>query len=328
MSILANIGGITLALLTPLAAGRAEPGTLHIPARVLPLPEMASPQLRALIAHPPSLQDQVADIPLMEKRLRVHVRSRVVGGVPCFDMMPDLLPVQNRGRLLMHLHGGAYVGFGGQAGIAEAVLLAGLGRFHVLSVDYRLAPRFPYPAAIYDAFAVWKALIRERDPSAMAVFGTSAGGAMTLALVQRSLAQHVPIPAAIAVGSPWADLSKGGDSLNTNAGVDGMLGSADGPLEQAAQSYAAGLGLKDPRVSPLYGSFAGFPPVILTAGTRDLFLSNTVLTYRKLRDAKIEAQLQIYEGMSHAQYLLSDRTPETLAAFSEISDFFERNLRR
>ena len=289
---------------------------------------MASAQLRALIVHPPSLQQQVADIPLMEERLRVHVRSRVVGGVPCFDVMPAQLPAKNRRRLLIHLHGGAYISFGGASGLAEAILMAGMERFHVLSVDYRLAPQYPYPAAIDDAFAVWKAAIGESDPSAMAVFGTSAGGAMTLALVQRAVAQHVPLPAAIAAGSPWADLSQTGDSLNVNAHVDDTLVKADSALENAARSYAHGMDLKNPALSPLYGSFHGFPPVILTAGTRDLFLSNTVLTYRKLREAKIEARLQIYEGMSHAQYLLSDAVPETQAIFGEIADFFDRSLKQ
>ena len=142
------------------------------------------------------------------------------------------------------------------------------------------------------------------------------------------MAEHLPRPAAIAPGTPWADLSRTGDSLFTNAYVDDQLVTDDGWLDAAARLYAHGIDLKDPRLSPIYGDFHGFPPAILTTGTRDLFLSNTVRTHRKLREAGVEAQLQVFEGMSHAQYLTDDRIPETREAFEEISLFFDRHLGR
>ena len=79
-------------------------------------------------------------------------------------------------------------------------------------------------------------------------------------------------------------------------------------------------------MSPIYGDFHGFPPAILTSGTRDLFLSLTVLTHRKLRQAGVEAELQVYEGMSHAQYLFDADSPETKEAFTEIARFFDQHL--
>jgi monoterpene epsilon-lactone hydrolase len=84
--------------------------------------------------------------------------------------------------------------------------------------------------------------------------------------------------------------------------------------------------MKDPLISPVYGDMNGFPPTILTSGTRDLLLSNTVRVHRKLRQAGVEAVLQVYEGMSHAHYVRDDTAPESKEAFEEIAAFFDKHL--
>ena len=100
----------------------------------------------------------------------------------------------------------------------------------------------------------------------------------------------------------------------------------DGWIGRAAKLYANGKDLKDPQLSPIYGDFAQFPPTILTSGTRDLFLSNTVRTHRKLRRAGVVADLNVYEGQSHAQYSFNMNAPETTEAFTDIAKFFDRYL--
>ena len=103
--------------------------------------------------------------------------------------------------------------------------------------------------------------------------------------------------------------------------------SATADPSHAALLYANGHDLKDPQLSPIYGDFSGFPPAILTSGTRDLFLYVlTVLTRRKLRRAGVEAELQVFEGMSHAQYNFEPTAPESKEAFTEIARFFDRHL--
>ena len=96
--------------------------------------------------------------------------------------------------------------------------------------------------------------------------------------------------------------------------------------DAATVVYANGHDLQDPLISPVYGDMHGFPPAILTTGTRDLLLSNTVRVHRALRAAGVEAQLEVYEGQSHAQYLFDDRLPETVVAFGEIAEFFDKHL--
>ncbi|MGH6911738.1 MAG: alpha/beta hydrolase, partial [Phenylobacterium sp.] len=112
----------------------------------------------------------------------------------------------------------------------------------------------------------------------------------------------------------------------TNEWIDNVLVTWDGWLGRAARLYANGRDLKDPHISPIYGDFAGFPPTILTSGTRDLFLSNTVRTHRKLRRAGVEADLNVYEGQWHAQYGFDMTAPEIREAFTDIARFFDRHL--
>ena len=110
--------------------------------------------------------------------------------------------------------------------------------------------------------------------------------------------------------------------------MDNILVTWDGWLGRAAKLYANGTDLKNPYISPIYGDFSGFPPAILTSGTRDLFLSNIVRTHRKLRRAGVEADLNVYEGQSHADYLFAFPAPESRDALAEISLFFDRYLKR
>ena len=244
----------------------------------------------------------------------------------CFIVTPAKIPPENRRRLLVHVHGGGYVFGPGEAALPEAIMMAGFGGFKVISVDYRMPPDHPYPAAMDDAMAVWRAAIKMANPRNMAVFGTSTGGAMTLALVLRAKTEKLPLPAAIAPGTPWSDIAKIGDSYETNEWIDNVLVTWDGWLGRAALLYANGHDLKDPQLSPIYGDFTGFPPTILTSGTRDLFLSNTMRTHRNLRRAGVVAELHVYEGQSHAQYGFNVDAPETKEAFTEIAQFFDRHL--
>jgi acetyl esterase/lipase len=254
------------------------------------------------------------------------METSTIGGVQVFILTPKEIPPANRNRLLINVHGGGYVYNPGEAGTGEATLMAAYGGFKVMSIDYRMPPDYPYPAAMDDAMAVWKEVVKTQNPRNMAIFGTSTGGGMTLAMILRAKQEGLPLPAAIATGTPWSDLTETGDSYKTNEWVDNVLVSYDGYLRHAAELYANGHDLKDPQLSPIYGDFTGFPPDILTSGTRDLFLSLTVLTHRKLRRAGVDADLQVFEGMSHAQYLFTPFAPETKEAFTEIARFFDKHL--
>lgn len=334
-------------LCLPATAFSLEAGMREVPAKEVPVPTAGvSPQEQAVIgaALPPYWNDHPKDaaawkalinmraevinktLPGLREKFGVKSEQVTVAGVNCYILTPDNIPEPNRNRLLVHVHGGGYVFAPGEAATREAILMAGIGKFKVISIDYRMPPDFPYPAAMDDAMAVWKEVAKTNDPKKMAIFGTSTGGGMTLAMVLRARTEGLPLPAATAPGTPWSDMTKTGDTFFTNEKVDNILVSNDGWLGEAAKLYANGHDLKDPQLSPIYGDLTGFPPTILTSGTRDLFLSNTVRVHRKLRQAGVVADLHVFEGQSHAQYAGDPDAPETKEHFGELTAFFDRYL--
>jgi len=196
-----------------------------------------------------------------------------------------------------------------------------------ISVDYRMPPDHPFPAAVDDSVAVYKATIEYYSPKSIFIGGTSAGGGLTLATVLKLKELGVDLPGAVWVGTPWADLTKTSDSLYTNEGIDRVLVTYDGMIGAMARLYAGGKDLKHPLISPLYGDFSNFPPTQLVTGTRDMFLSDTARTHRKLRAAGVVADLHVYEGMSHAGYLFAADSPESKDAFKEVAAFFRTHLK-
>jgi epsilon-lactone hydrolase len=312
----------------------------------LPVPTDVSPEMRKIIAAPRKpgwnvlwktgeewradanarAAKTIQTLPAMRERLHVTVQAATMDGVKVYIVKPDAIPPEHRDKLLIHLHGGCYELSSGEAGTSEAIMMAGFGHFKVISVDYRMPPEGYFPAALDDAMTVYKAALKTSASKNMAVFGTSAGGALTLEMMLRAKQEELSLPGAIAPGTPMADVTKTGDTFYTNEMVDNVLVSRDGFCDAATAVYAHGRDLKDPLLSPVYGDMHGFPPAILTTGTRDLLLSNTVRVHRKLREAGVDAQLEVFEGQSHAQYQPDDRAPETKEAFGEITAFFDKHL--
>jgi epsilon-lactone hydrolase len=319
----------------------AAPEPRQVPARSVPVPTTVSPEMQALIGAPLSANWNVWPKSVEEwrtlsapsagrgaalrERFRVKTESLTVNGVNAFMVTPEVIAPENRNRLLVHVHGGCYVLSGGEAGTTEAIYMAAFGHFKVLSIDYRRPPESYYPAALDDVVAVWKGALKMAAAKNMAVFGTSAGGALTLSMTLRAKQEGLPLPGAIAPGTPMSDLTGTGDSFQTNFIIDNVL-VGEGRCDAMARLYANGHDLKDPMLSPVYGDMHGFPPTILTTGTRDLLLSNTVRVHRKLRQAGVDAELHVYEGQSHAQYMRDANAPETKEAFEEIARFFDKHL--
>ncbi|MBC5766247.1 alpha/beta hydrolase [Ramlibacter albus] len=337
------------ALVSALAAAQAPaPAAREAPVRTLPVPDSVSPAMQKIIANPlhprwlsepkdanewKALVKQAYDavmpaLPRLREALGVAVKPDTMGGVPVYVITPRSVAERNANRVLLHLHGGARVLHPGEAGTYEAILMAGLAGFHVVSVDYRMPPDHPFPAALDDAVAVYRALVAKYPPRNVAVFGASAGGSLTITTLLRARAEGLPMPGAIAPGTPTVDLTKTSDTLFTNDGVDNTLGTYDRMIRASALLYANGRDLKDPLLSPIYGDVRGFPPAILTSGTRDLYLSNTVRMHRKLRAAGVEAVLQVWEGQSHTQYIGDFNAPEVREYHEEVARFLDRHLGR
>ena len=338
-----------LAVTAPGALLAAEPTPFDVPAKILPVPTAEiSPGMRDIIGAPlnPDWNAQwqtgeeartfanaqaakvLPGLPALRERMNVTVQPATMAGVRVYVVTPATIPPANQDKLVIHVHGGCYVLFPGEAGTPEAIMMAGFGHYKVISVDYRMPPEAYFPAAVDDAVKVYQEALNTTPAKNIAFVGTSAGGALTLEMVLRARANGLPVPGAIAPGTPMSDVTKTGDSFYTNEKVDNILVSRDGFCDAGTKVYAQGHDLKDPLLSPVYGDMAGFPPAILTTGTRDLLLSNTVRVHRKLRQAGVDAALEVFEGESHAQYQFDDRLPETKEAFGEIATFFGAHLGR
>jgi monoterpene epsilon-lactone hydrolase len=323
----------------------------HLSARTLPPPDGASDVLRDGIVNGPSpieRQKQFEIVPQSDAewlafiaaddeakatevqaaidQSTVSVERGEIEGVTVYHVIPDEIDPGHEDHLFVHVHGGAYVLNGGVACVGEALVIALATKMRALSIDYRMAPQHPYPAAIDDVVAVYRHLLTQRPARSMAMGGSSAGGGITLSAVQQFIERGVDVPGALFVGTPGADLSETGDTLHINQGVDRNIPTYNGIIEAAVRLYAGGFHLKDPRISPLYGDFHGFPPTLLVSGIRDLFLSSTVRTHIKLRQAGAVADILVFEGVSHADYLVELASPESQLFITELDRFFTQHL--
>ena len=347
---------LTLALVLALSLGAGyqaaaqesgSEGSWNIGERTVPAPAGASEELRAALAampapnvaasqaQTPQTEEQWlaiqagsanADLEQMASGYGLKIEKDEIEGVAVYRVTPSEIDPAHTRHLFLHVHGGAYVLGGGDASATEAALVAARAGIPALSVDYRMPPKHPFPAAVEDVVTVYRHLLESRSAKSIAIGGTSTGGGLSLASVHKFRDLGLELPGAIYAGTPWADLTKTGDSLFTNEGLDRILVTYDGLLKGAAQLYANGQDLKDPLISPVYGDFEGFPPTYLITGTRDMFLSDTARTHRKMREAGVVADLHVYEGVAHADYLILTESPESKDVFREVGAFFKKHL--
>lgn len=258
----------------------------------------------------------------------VTVNRRSIAGVPVLEVVPADIAPANKDRVLVNLHGGAFIFNAGS--LAEAVPVAASGRIRVLVVDYRMPPEHPFPAALEDFLSVYRELLRSHASAAIGVYGTSAGAALTASATLYAQQKGLPLPGALALVSFGS-----GDTEQTLDGLDPHLSSWGKPsllaLPVVLKFYAPNSDIDNPLVNPINADFKrGFPPSMLISGTRDLFLGGTVRLHRKLRDAGVQAELQLWDGMWHgfnADSTAPLETPEAAQASSVIADFFRRSLR-
>lgn len=317
--------------------------SLWVPAREVPVPAHLSPPAQAQLSmagmsNPPwpALEDVGAwrsliasmdemglmGLTMMGAQVKADVEEINIDGVRVFAVTPEGVAADDQ-SIYLDVHGGALLWGGGASCRAMGVITAGMIGARVWAVDYRTPPDHPYPAAVDDCVAVYRALLRDRPAEKIVIGGASAGGNIAAATILRARDEGLPLPAACVLISPEVDLTESGDSFNTLLGVDTALTSR---LMPANLLYAGGADLAHPYVSPLFGDFTkGFPPTILQSGTRDLFLSNTVRMHRALRAADVPADLYVMEAATHAMFAMG---PESDDRVAEVRKFLERHWRR
>jgi len=254
--------------------------------------------------------------------LGVRREEAEIAGVRVQCVLPSTAP---QAGVVLYFFGGGYVEGSPDEDLAITARLAAALRRRIYVPYYRLAPEQPAPAALEDALAVYRALLARLPADSLAVAGESAGGGLALSLLIEAGAARLAMPAALALLSPWVDLSKTGDSLTLLADVAPFM-NYDLTLKAAAESYAGGRDLRSPAVSPLYATLpAAFPPTLITSATRDAFLSDCARLSTKMRQAGIAAELRVWEGLWHV-FEYYPEIPEGRLSLDEVAAFIDRHL--
>jgi len=336
-------------------------GTVHIPALAIPLSRYMSPEAKQKFIDdarnpklPTGANASIAKMridvddyyrPIVDRARAVYpvkIEEGRLGGVPTQTITPkEGVAPKNRRRVLINLHGGGFVVGAGLGGLAESIPVAAVGKFKVVSVDYRMAPENGFPAASEDVVAVYLELLKKYQPADIGIYGCSAGGilsAMATAWLQK---EKLPTPGAIGIlsagafgsfaGPPEDSNSWGGDSRFTGPPLVGeaplpvdapMLESLLGPM-----NYTGSASKEDPLVSPALSPavLAKFPPTLLITGTRAYDMSAAVQTQRELTKAGVEADLHLWDGLGHC-FLIDVDLPESKEAYAVMGKFFDAHL--
>ena len=314
-----------------------EKGTAHI-TRVVPVPEALSPEAQKSLSH--AEPDQGPPVSLEERRkgtdaytarakeewlkiCPVDIKDQVIEGVPVRVVTPQNMPMSSHDRILLNLHGG---GFNSDSGsYTESIPLAYYTKVKVVAVLYRLAPEHPFPAAVDDSVAVYKALLKVYQPQHIVIYGTSAGAILTAEVAVKLKQLGLPQPAALGIFSGMGDFARAGDSIGMYA-LRGLSGHLDPPEAGAHNPYYTGsTDPKDPVLSPIFANLEGLPPTLFVTSGRDLLLSGTANLHRAYLHAGIDARLVVFDALTHA-FWYDPKLPEAIEANQMMADFFIKAL--
>jgi acetyl esterase/lipase len=254
----------------------------------------------------------------------VTVTAAALDGVPTAEITVDGIEPRH---VVLYFHGGVYAL--GDA-FAAADLASQVGRrthAKVISVDYRLAPEHPYPAAVDDALAAYDALLDSGTaPSDIVFAGESAGGGLAIATLVNAREHGLPLPAAAFVMSPYADLTLAGTSMETKGKVDPLLSRE--ALQARIPDYAAGQDAALGLISPIFADLSGLPPLIIQAGTHEVLLDDAVRLAQQAAAADVEVTLDITPGVPHVFQAYHAILDEGAAALDRAGQFLSARLAR
>jgi epsilon-lactone hydrolase len=261
----------------------------------------------------------------MLKQLNMSAKDLEMAGVGVVDLRPA--QYQDDGTILIHVHGGAFVQDSAHSAERGDALMALATGKRIISVDYTVAPKGRWQLVTDQVIGVYKALLADGHPArSIGLYGDSAGGDIVAGSVLKLRDQGVAIPGALVLLSPATDLGLGGDTVVTLRDADPVLNRTE-EIRAAFTLYADPADWKNPYVSPVYGDFSKpYPPVLLQAGTKERVLSDSVRLYQAIKIAGGEAELDVYEGMTHVFQSYMMGTPEQKAAYAEIRRFWLQHL--
>jgi acetyl esterase/lipase len=225
---------------------------------------------------------------------------------------------------ILYLHGGGYTMGSAQTHAAFAGVLSDLSQIRILSVDYRLAPEDPHPAAVQDAADAYRWLLKQGvSAKSIVIGGDSAGGGLTFATMLELKGKGDPLPEAAFAISPWVDLAATGKTIVTKAEVDPII--TESGLYYMASLYARDADLRSPLISPLYADLSGLPPVLIHVGTNEILLDDSRRMAEALRRAGVDCVLKEWKDLFHVFHTVTG-LPEAKKANKEIAAFIRSHI--
>ena len=248
-----------------------------------------------------------------------------IAGIPVVEVTPSELASTD--KIVVYTHGGAYVLNSAKAVIEAPMFIAAETGLRVIAVDYTLAPHSKWQQTTDEVISVFKALAEQGFTAGDIVLsGDSAGGGLAAGVTLKMRDLGMEMPAALALWSPWADISETGDTYVTLRDAE-LFFTYEHVLGPAALAYADAVDHKNPYVSPVYGDFKqGFPPTLIQGGTKEIFLSNFIRLYQALDQAGQTVKLDIYEGMPHVFVPMLPESAESQAAIGKVGDWVSEYL--
>lgn len=234
----------------------------------------------------------------------------------------------NHDKVILQLHGGGYIGAVRNAYYVFAGLYNEVSHgCSVLTPDYRVAPENPFPAALVDAYEAYQWLLEQGYFGDQIILGgDSAGGGLAMALCMLLRDQHKPMPCGIVAMSPWADVTASGESYETNFTKDPLFGNTKDSMIYV-NAYPGDYDPMDPYISPMFGDFRGFPPMLLQVGSIEMLLSDSLSIAEKAREQGVKVRLSVYEGMFHVFQMSYLNIPESKRAWAEVGKFVDILMR-
>ena len=252
----------------------------------------------------------------------VHLKS-VPADAAALLCPAEWLSVQAPQRTVLYFHGGGYFSCGLDTHRPVVAAISRRAQARVLSVDYRLAPEHPCPAAVEDALAWYRDVLSDTPAAQIVLAGDSAGGGLVVACLQAALQQGLPMPAGAVLFSPWVDLASTGESVQAQARTDVMFNPEN--LVDAAQLYLAGRSATDPVASPLYGDMEGLPALLIFASQSEILLSDATRLHDKVQAAGVTSQLVLQPNMPHVWPIMV-MLPEAKASLRQVAAFMRERV--
>ena len=227
-------------------------------------------------------------------------------------------------RVVLYLHGGGYIIGSPRTHRPLMAELSQASKGRVLGLDYRLAPEHPFPAPVEDSVAAYRWLLSEGyDPARIAVAGDSAGGGLTVAMMVQARYLGLPMPGAAVCISPWVDMEGLGESMETRAAADPMVGKEN--LMVSAKTYLGGSNPRAPLAAPLYADLRGLPPMLIQVGDAEVLLDDSTRLAGIAREAGVEVEMDVWDDMIHVWHLFAPILPEGKQAISQAGEFIKKH---